>query len=149
MSNKELVRRFFEDLLNREDLDCAREIATASYIEHAVAPFGREAPGVVDGPEHLANVSRSLKAQFPDLRTVIEAMVEEGDMVAVRVRAEGTNDGAINAAVPATGRRFSSWQSHWFRIEDGRLAEHWANREDLPTMLQLGLVSPPGARPSA
>jgi predicted ester cyclase len=141
MSHKELVRRFFEDLINGDDLDSAGEIAAATYVEHAVAPFGHEAPGDVAGPEHLVSVSRSLKAQFPDLRITIEEMVEEGDRVAVRVRAEGTNTGPINGVIPATGRRFSSSQSHWFRVEDGRLAEHWAQREDLPTMIQLGLIS--------
>ncbi|MDF2744090.1 MAG: hypothetical protein K0S88_5467 [Actinomycetia bacterium] len=27
-------------------------------------------------------------------------------------------------------------------------AEHWATREDLPAMLQLGVVQPPGPPPS-
>ena len=50
--------------------------------------------------------------------------------------------------VPATGKRFSARQSHWFRVEDGKLAEHWATREDLAAMLQLGVVQPPGRPPS-
>jgi hypothetical protein len=33
-------------------------------------------------------------------------------------------------------------------VEDGKLAEHWAIREDLPAMLQLGVVQPPGRPPS-
>jgi ketosteroid isomerase-like protein len=32
--------------------------------------------------------------------------------------------------------------------EDYRLAEHWATREDLVAMLQLGVVQPPGPQPS-
>ena len=27
-----------------------------------------------------------------------------------------------------------------------KLAEHWATREDLPAMLQLGVIAPPGRR---
>jgi hypothetical protein len=37
----------------------------------------------------------------------------------------------------------------WFRVEGGKLAEHWATtRKDLVAMLQLGVVQPPGRPPS-
>jgi predicted SnoaL-like aldol condensation-catalyzing enzyme len=144
MSHKEPVRRFFEDLFNRQDLDCADDLAAPVYIEHAVAPFGTEAPGAVPGPEHLRNTCGWLCAQFPDLHMTIESIVEEGDLVVARVLSEGTNTGPLNGVIPPTGRRFSASQSHWFRVEDGRLAEHWATREDLPAMMQLGVVAPPG-----
>ncbi|HEX2742742.1 MAG TPA: hypothetical protein VHM69_20040, partial [Rubrobacter sp.] len=50
-------------------------------------------------------------------------------------------------AQSAPGKRFVARQSHWFRVADGKLVEHWATREDLPTMLQLGIIQPPGAPP--
>ena len=33
-------------------------------------------------------------------------------------------------------------QSHWFRIEDGKIIEHWANRDDLGMARQLGWIPP-------
>ena len=115
----------------------------------AIAAFATEfdlfdAPGAVAGPAHLRETAAWLRAQFPDIHMTIEAIVEEGDLVAVRVLSEGTNLGPLNGVVPPSGRRFSAAQSHWFRVENGRLAEHWATREDLPTMIQLGVISPPG-----
>ena len=89
-----------------------------------------------------------LLAQFPDLHMTIEAMIAEGDTVAARILSEGTNLGPLNGAVPPTGKRFMARQSHWFRVADDKLVEHWATREDLPTMLQLGIIQPPGAPPS-
>jgi predicted ester cyclase len=89
-----------------------------------------------------------LLAQFPDLQMTVEAMVAEGDTVAVRILSEGTNLGPLNGVVPPTGKRFSARQSQWFLVEDGKLVEPWATREDLPTMLQLEILQPPGGPPS-
>jgi predicted ester cyclase len=50
----------------------------------------------------------------------------------------------LNGVAPPTGKRFSACQSHWYWVEDGKLVEHWATREDLPTMLQLGIIQSPG-----
>jgi predicted ester cyclase len=100
----------------------------------------------VDGPTHLRETAEWLLAQFPDLRMTVMAVAADGDTVAVRVLSEGTNGGSLNGVVPPTGRRFSAEQSHWFRIQDGRLAEHWATRDDLGTMLQLGVLQPPSPR---
>lgn len=144
MSIKEPARRFFEQLFNAADPSCADEIAAPIYIEHAVAAFGRDAPGAVAGPEHLRETAAWLRAQFPDIHMTIESIVEEGDLVAVHVLSQGTNSGPLNGVMPPTGRPFSASQSHWFRVEDGRLAEHWATRDDLPAMIQLGVISPPG-----
>lgn len=44
-------------------------------------------------------------------------------------------------AFPPTGKRFATTQAHWFRVADGRVIEHWANRDDLGTEMELG--SPP------
>jgi predicted ester cyclase len=146
--NEELVRRHFEEVFNRQNFAVCDEIVAEDYIEHAVAPFGQSAPGRVNGPQTARQTVGWLLAQFPDMRMTIEAMVSEGDTVAVRVLSEGTNLGPLNGVVPPTGRAFTARQSHWYRVADGKLAEHWATREDLPTMLQLGVIQPPGRPPS-
>jgi predicted ester cyclase len=141
---RELVRRQFEDVFNKQDLDLCEEIFAHDYVEHAVAPFQDAEPGAVNGPAHVRGVVEWLRAQFPDLHMTVEAIVADADMVAALVRSEGTNTGRLNGMIPPTGRRFSARQSHWYRVADGKLAEHWATREDLPTMLQLGVIQPPG-----
>jgi predicted ester cyclase len=86
--------------------------------------------------------------QLPDLQMTIEAIVAEGDTVAVRVLSEGTNLRPLNGVVPPTGKRFAARQTHWFRVADRQLAEHWATREDLVAMLQLGVIQPPPRPPA-
>jgi hypothetical protein len=94
------------------------------YVEHAIAPFGREEPGTVHGPSHARDVVEWLTAQFPDLEMTIESL--------------------LGGSAPPTNKRFVADQSHWYRVADGRLCEHWATRDDLSTMVQLGVIRPPG-----
>jgi len=144
-----LVRRLFEEVFTSENLAAADEIVAEEYIEHAVAPFGREEPGRVHGPTHAREVVAWLTAQFPDLEMTIETLIADADLVAARVRSAGTNRGRLGGFAPPTNRRFVADQSHWYRVADGKLCEHWATRDDLSTMLQLGVIQPPGPPPSA
>lgn len=74
----------------------------------------------------------------------IEAIVSDGDTVAVCVFGEGTNLGKLNGVVPPTGKRFSSTRAIGSGFDNGKLAEHWATRDDLTAMLQLGVIARPG-----
>jgi predicted ester cyclase len=142
-----LVRRLFEEVFTARDLSAADEIMAEEYVEHAVEPFGREEPGLVHGPSHAREVVGWLAAQFPDLEMAIESLIAEGEMVAVRVRSAGTNRGKLGGLAPPTNRSFVAEQCHWYRVAEGKLCEHWAIRDDLSTMLQLGVIQPP--RPPA
>jgi predicted ester cyclase len=142
-ATKELVRRHFEEIWNDRDDSACDTLMAAEYVEHATAPFGTRAPGRVNGPLHMRSTRDWLLDQFPDLHMTVEALVSELDMVVARVVSEGTNTGKLNGVIPPTGKRFKARQTHWFRVQDGQLAEHWATRDDLTTMLQLGLVSKP------
>ncbi len=143
MTNAAALVRRWTDVFNGPDFDACDAIGTDRYVEHAVAPFGQVEPGEVHGPSHLRDTAQWLLGQFPDLCMTVVAIVAQGDTVAARIRCEGTNRGPLNGVMSPTGRRFSAEQSHWFRIEDGRLAEHWANRDDLTTMLQLAVIEAP------
>ena len=142
-AHEDLVRRWV-DMFNSQEFGDADQLAVSDYIEHAHAPFGRGETGAVDGPTHLREAAAWLISQFPDLRMRIDAIVADGDLVAALVASSGTNRGPLNGVLPPTGRSFAARQSHWFRIRDGRLAEHWATRDDLSAMIQLGVVPIPG-----
>ena len=139
----ETIRRWVEEMWNGRQYSLCRELMATEFIEHAHAPFSEEEPGDVDGPETMRASMDWLLAQFPDLSMKLEALVTQGDLVAVRVLSEGTNLGAFNGVLPASGRTFRAEQTHWFRMADGRVAEHWATRDDLTSMLQLGVVTKP------
>jgi predicted ester cyclase len=144
--NKALVLRYFEEFFNERDLEGAEEVCATDYVEHAVAPFAAAEPGAVDGPKHLRATVTWLTGQYPDLRMDVEALVAEGDLVVARVFSTGTYTGDVGHVIRPTGKCFGARQTHWFRIAGGKLAEHWATRDDLLAMLQLGVVTPPGRK---
>jgi predicted ester cyclase len=51
-------------------------------------------------------------------------------------------DGRVDEVFPPTGRRFETTQTHWLRVVDGKVVEHWANRDDLGMAKQLGWAPP-------
>jgi predicted ester cyclase len=143
VENAVVVRRWVEEMWNERRYSLCEELIAAVFLEHAHAPFSEQEPGLVDGPATMRATMEWLIGQFPDLQMRIEDLVAEGDVVAVRVISTGTNLGPLNGVLPATGRRFTAEQSHWFRLENNRIVEHWATRDDLTAMLQLGALPRP------
>ena len=140
--HKALVHRLFEQGFNERAIDIFDELISTDYVEHATEPFRSEEPGKVDGPRHMRSVVAWLVEQFPDVTMTVEAIAAEGDSVVARVHSEGTNLGKLGGVIPPTGKRFSARQSHWYHVRDGKLAEHWATRDDLSAMMQLGVLAP-------
>ncbi len=70
--------------------------------------------------EHI----RQAEAAFPRYEVVAHDMVAEGDLVAARCTVKATHQGEF-AGIPATGRQISSDFMIFYRIADGKIAEHW------------------------
>jgi len=140
--HKTLVRRLFDEGFNERNGEVFDQLVTVDYIEHATAPFRTEEPGSVQGPKHMRGVVDWLVEQFPDVTMKVLDIVADGSTVVARVVSEGTHLGKLGGVIPPTGKRFSAQQSHWYRVRDGKLAEHWATRDDLTSMMQLGVLGP-------
>jgi steroid delta-isomerase-like uncharacterized protein len=143
-ANKNVVRRHYEELFNSRDLGVAAEITGEDYVEHGVAAFAERVGDRPDPIEGLKETVRWLTGAFPDLRIEVDDLVAEGDKVLAYITMRGTHEGEFQG-IPPTGRSFEARAMHLFRIRDGKAVEHWAVREDLPMMLQLGLRLVPGA----
>jgi predicted ester cyclase len=105
----------------------------------------------VPGPDGFYSTALWLRTAFADLRYDIHHSVTDGNLVAVNSTMNGkhvapwavyTPDGSVDTVFPPTNKTFASTQSHWFRVEDGLILEHWANRDDIGTAKQLGWVPP-------
>ena len=121
--------------------------SSATDRENAVQPPSSRVPG----PAGFWATANWLRAAFAGLHYDIHHAIADGDLVAVNSTMNGrhtaaiafyTPEGAVDAVFPPTGRAFAMAQSHWFRVEDGRIVEHWATRDDLGTAKQLGWLPP-------
>jgi predicted ester cyclase len=105
----------------------------------------------VAGPAGFYATALWLRAAFADLHYDIHHAIADGDLVAVNSTMNGrhvapfvlyTAEGEVEVAFPPTGKTFAMTQSHWFRVADGNILEHWANRDDLGHAQQLGWLPP-------
>jgi predicted ester cyclase len=131
----------------REDFD---EVYHPRFVNHEAAA---EPPAAraEDGPSAAWGTALWLRGAFADLRFDIHEVAAERDLVVVHLTMAGRQvgpfveydaDARVRNAFPPTGRSFATTQSHWLRVRDGKVVEHWANRDDLGMALQLGWVPP-------
>lgn len=105
----------------------------------------------VGGPQGFHATSVWLRAAFADLNHKVVHAVAEGALVVVDTTMSGRHvnplviynaDGTVDTVWAPTGKTFAARQSHWLRVNDGMVIEHWAVRDDLSQSFQLGWVPP-------
>jgi predicted ester cyclase len=135
--NQDIICQQYEQL-NRGELDAA----IISFAED-VKTHGR-----LIGRKGFRLVLDDIYTTFPNLYQEIVDMVTQGDTVIVRIMVSGTHEGVgkipvnggLLVGVEPTGRHFEVQQIHWYKLRDERIVEHWANRDDIGMMQQLGLL---------
>ena len=101
MSNKEIVRKFYEEVFNAWDTGKLEQFMRPDYRQHN--------PTVPDGMEGFRTFAKFFFAQHPKMEIV--HIVEDGDIVMVFFKC--TVDSGVNKVCDI------------YRLQDGLLAEHW------------------------
>jgi steroid delta-isomerase-like uncharacterized protein len=133
--NKEIARRFIEECWNNGDKAAMRELIADKCRYHDPA-----FPGVDNVEQHIA----SCRSAFPDLRFTIEDMIGERNEVVVHWTVRGTHKGTFLGVQP-TNRPCTVSGTSIFRMEGGKLVEHWADWNVMTLMEQLGVAAAPKA----
>jgi predicted ester cyclase len=139
-ANLAVIRTQIEEQ-NRGDWRTALDVYTPNSKN-----FGRPVGRAV-----LARIFEDIWGTFPDWHVDILDITAVGDSVIVREKTSGTHEGVgkipVNGGmlvgVPPTHRRFEAESIHWFKLKDGKIADHYATRDDLAMMQQLGLSPSP------
>jgi predicted ester cyclase len=133
-ANKQLYRNLMEDVWTKRQPAAVEKYLAANFIEH-----NKNIPSSIEGRKQFV---AALQAGFSDYRAEIQIIVAEGDMVVARVEWTGTQDGPFQGR-PATGNKLRFSTADFFRVENGKFAEHWDVVDSLPRAVALGLVPPP------
>ncbi len=96
------------------------------------------APYVTD--EALYQHVEMFEKGFPKYQLKAEDIIEENDKVVVRARFTGTHLGEFNG-IPATGRTVELPFIIIYRMEGGKIAQHWLEANHLALLTQLGVLN--------
>lgn len=131
---KEIVRQYYEEILNKDNLSLADELVTSDYASHDPSN-----PTTARGRELLRENSRLYRSAFPDLHFRIEDILSEGDEVVVRWTASGTHKGEFAGLAP-TGRYAEVSGIQIIRFRGEKIAEDWSNWDTLGLLRKLGAI---------
>ena len=132
-SNKQLLRRFVDEVINARDLAAIDRLAASEFVEHVPLPE------LGPGREGLRDAIGTFLAAFPDLRWRIEQQVAEGDTVVSRFTWTGTHRGPFLGVSP-TGEPVQVWGAVIDVVRNGLLAESRIIMDTLGLMRQLGAI---------
>ncbi len=135
-ANKALVVRFIEELWGG-DLEVADEILAEDFV--ARFPDG----AVEDRETYLAETVTPNLAAMPDFSIEIDALLAEGDLVAIIYNWGGTFENEF-FGIPPTGKQMRLNGIDFVRIENGKIAEFVLTWSTLSSMQQLGVVPAEG-----
>ena len=130
MTPAETVSAFHEAMELRDD--SAFDLIAEDFIQHAAGPQGRE------------GLRQTLATLYHDLdrpTATIHRLVAQDDLVVVHHTMHGRHVAStmpLLAELPPTGNAIAWDFIHIWRVADGLIVEHWACRDDVGLLAQVG-----------
>ena len=129
-SAKDICIRINQEVFQAGRTELLDELVTDDFVNHAAPPDAQ------NGRDALAGTVKWIHSAFSGTEYEIHQAIAEGDHVALHLTMRAEHTGELFGR-PATGRRVEMDQMHVFRVAGGRVAEHWAVRDDAGLMRQL------------
>lgn len=131
--NMEVTRRFCLEVWGEGNADLADELMTSDLIDHT--PFPALTPGLEGHKQTLA----MFRTAFPDLKTVVDDIMAEGDLTFLLWHGTATHNGQL-MNIPPTGKPVQVTGMDILKMENGKIKERWAEVSALQLMQQIGVV---------
>jgi len=128
-TNKQVVLRYVESF-NRGDIDALRKLFTPDAVVYGVLGWGPL--------EQIIPIWRELHSAFK-IQLTIEAIIAEGDAVAVRYIERGKFVGPFRGKEP-TGQSYELVAMEWFTFADGKIQLRWGARDSASAIRQVGMT---------
>lgn len=127
----------FAEIWNTGNTAGLEDCVADSYVRHDPG-----LPMEVRGPEALRQLMAMYRSAIPDLTFDVVLSLADGDYIGVVLLARGTHQGELMGIAP-TGRSLAVHTSDFFRFEDGKIVEQWAQVDNLGLLQQLGALPAP------
>jgi len=135
--NKAIAHRFLEGF-NSDNLAAADEFIAANFTN-----YDPGTPPLPNGPQGYRQLVNTYRTIYPDLRMTLDDLIVEGDKVACRWTAQGTNTGPL-MGMPPTGKQATVTGISILTITNSQVTEQRVNWDTLGMLQQLGVVPTPG-----
>ncbi|ADD03941.1 DUF1486 family protein [Natrialba magadii ATCC 43099] len=129
-----VVRREIETVWNDDNLDMIDDLVTDEFTYHN--PMIDES---IHGPADYRTLVENFRGAVPDYEMTVEEMISDGEIVATRFRATGTQERPLLDIEP-TGAKIDITGMLFDRIENGKLVERRVNDDAFGLLRQLGVV---------
>jgi steroid delta-isomerase-like uncharacterized protein len=129
---KAILGEFGIKIFEKKDFSALNELMLEDYIQHN--------PLVGQGRKGFQEFFGAWFKASPDFRFDLKQIVSEGDKVWVYGTYSGTQRGDW-LGIPATGKAYKFDAVDIFRVQDGKLAEHWDVLDVYSLFKQLGTIS--------
>ncbi len=129
--SKQLVRRFYAEVVGGGDYSNLDNFIAPDYVDHNAAEGSR-------GSEVARTHLEAIRMTLPDFTIQIEDIFAEGDYVITRVTGRGTHLGKWMSIEP-TGREVRLKGINIDQIKNGRIVEHWGEADTVGMLIQMGV----------
>lgn len=133
--SKAVVERLHREIFQQGKMEHLDQVVADDYVVHT--PTGDQTR-----EEHFGEELPGFLQAFPDLQLHVEDRVAEGDKVVTRFHFSGTHKGEF-AGIAPTGAQITLPGIVIERVENGKVAETWVQRNDMWLMQQLGAMPAP------
>lgn len=131
MNRKRQLVELWSRVDNARDPEAMDGLFAPHYVRHG---------GTQDlSRDEFKRTLAALHAGFPDLRSEVVNIVEEGDQVAYRWVSTGTHLGTYLGA-PPTGRRVTASGITISRFDEGLIVEDWASWNEVSVLHSIGVL---------
>jgi predicted SnoaL-like aldol condensation-catalyzing enzyme len=132
--NKELVRRYTREVFDEGNVAAVDQYLADDFFNHVTGKTGTE-----DFKKLACDVGHT-----EGNANTIEFLVAEGDLVVAYMTITRTLHKKLTAfgfTFAGDGRSYTATHVHMYRVADGQIREHWAVRDDLNMLRQLGALA--------
>jgi len=128
---KQVLANFGASVFAKKAFSELPELMREDYIQHN--------PLVAQGSKGFREFFEAWFKAVPDFKYELKKIVSEGDLVWAYGTYSGTQKGDW-LGIPATGKTYTFDAVDIFRVEDGKLAEHWDVLDVYGLFKQLGVL---------